>query len=189
MSKTVLAPHTYSFLPGLPQADVAAVAKRQADEHVPDTRLNIREIPSLESHRSSLVNRIADRKHFISVIGPHVPILQGVVDGLKADLKALQDAINDGVVMGGAKAQAARIQKKLDHAVWDLESEVTRLDVAKTILKSTEEGLRKFDSGPDGARLKKLRALDRDSSRKSTYRPSGQTEELLLDVAQGRAKL
>ncbi len=176
--------------PNVGHVDVEEARKKFEAERGPaDTRLNLREIPSLESHRSSLVNRIADRRHFISVIEPQIPILQGVVDQLKSDLKAVQDALKDGVLMGGAKAQAARIGKKLDHAVWDLESEVKRLDVAKTILKATEEGLRKFDSGPDGARLKKLRALDRDSSRPSTHRGSGIAQEVLLDAAQGRIKL
>jgi chromosome segregation ATPase len=170
-------------------ADPVAVAKQVADEHKPDLRLNVRMLPPLLQERGALENRIADRKHFISVIEPQIPKLRELVQSLTADLKAVRDAIADGASMGMGhlKTQEAAISRRLEHATWDLTSEEKRLNVAKTILKGTQKTLREFDK-TNGELIKRLRALDAamDGIRPSTYRGSGITQEVLLDVAQGR---
>ena len=171
-------------------ADVEEARQKFEAERPPaDTRLNIRMLPPLLQERSSLENRVADRKHFISVIEPQIPILRERVASLKADLKSVQDAIADGASMGMGhlKSQEAALTRKLTHAEWDLASEEKRLNVAKTILKGTTATLKAFDK-QNGELIKKLRALDAamDGTRPSTHRGSGTTQEVLLDVAQGR---
>jgi chromosome segregation ATPase len=161
-------------------ADPVAVAKQMADEHKPDTRLNVRMLPLLLQERGSLENRITDRKHFISVIEPHIPILRERVEQLKADLEAVRGAIADGASMGMGqlKTQAASLTRKLEHAEWDLASEEKRLNVAKTILKGTTATLKAFDK-QNGETIAKLKALDAamDRERPSVYRSSGDRYE------------
>lgn len=188
MSKTVLAPHTYSFLPGLPPPDVQAVAKQAQDEHVPDTRLNLRELPSLTQHRQSMVDRIADRKFFLSRIAPSVAELRRKATVALEELAELTEAAKHGEF----RQEIVKKRREADNLEREWACESKAQEVAEKILSQTEKNLKAFDSGPDGARLQKLRALDNavnGSGSKRPYRPSGQTEELLLDVAQGRAKL
>lgn len=161
-------------------ADVAAVAKKFAAEHVPDTRLNLRSLAPLLAERASLENRIVDRKHFISVTEPHIPAFRERVVTLKADLQAVQAAIADGasIGMGYLKAQEVAIQRKLTYAEAELAGEEKRLNVAKTILKGTSATLKTFDK-QNGETIKKLKALDAaiDGDRPSTYRSSGDRHE------------
>ena len=160
---------------GANELDVAAIAKKIQDEPA-DTRLNVRSLAPLLAERSALENRISDRKQFISVIEPSIPILRARVERLKADIGAVRATIADGASMGMGylKAQEAALSRKLEYAEWDLDSEEKRLDVAKRILKGTQKTLREFDK-QNGEMLKKLKALDAaiDGSRPSTYRGSG----------------
>ena len=81
------------------------------------------------------------------------------MDGLKANLKTLQDALKNGDAIASIKNQIHIVQKKLDRAEWDLRTELERLDVAKRILKQTQKFLREFDRD-NGDLIKRLRALD-----------------------------
>ncbi len=178
--------HLTQHLPPM-SVDVQAVAKQAAAEHVPDTRLNLRELPSLTQHRQSMADRIADRKFFLSRIAPSVAELRRKATIALEELAELTEAAKHGEFRQAIAAKS-REANNLERA-WAHESKA--MEVAERILTQTEKNLAAFDSGPDGARLKKLRALDNavNGGSKCPYRPSGYTEELLLDVAQGRTKL
>ena len=143
-------------------ADVEEARLRFEAERGPaDTRLNVRMLPPLLQERGALENRIADRKHFISLVEPQIPKLRELVASLTADLNAVQDAISAGASMGMGhlKTQAAAISRKLAYAQSELAGEEKRLNVAKTILKGTQKTLREFDK-QNGELIKRLRALD-----------------------------
>jgi hypothetical protein len=159
--------------------DVAAVAKQAQAEHVPDTRLNLRELPSLEQHRASMVARITDRKAYVASYAPVVSELRRLTTVALDELRELTEAAASGEFTGDLKQAIARKKREADklETTWTFEAKA--LEVAEKILTQTEKNLKAFDKGPDGARLKKLRAMDKiiESSRPSTYRSSGDRHE------------
>ena len=171
--KSTLA-HLTQHLPPM-SVDVAANAKLMQAEYKSDTRLNLRELPSLEQHRSSLVNRITDRKAYIAAYAPVVSELRRLTTVALEELAAVTEAAKSGEFGGDMRSAVERKKKeagKLETA-WVFESKA--LEVAEKILTQTEKNLKAFDKGPDGARLKKLREMDKviDSQRPKQYRSSG----------------
>lgn len=166
--------HLTQHLPAM-SVDVAAVAKQAQAEHVADTRLNLRELPSLEQHRASMVFRITDRKAYIASYAPVVSELRRLTTVALEELAAITEAGASGEFVGDLKQAVARKKKEVDRleTTWAFESKA--LEVAEKILTQTEKNLKAFDKGADGARLKKLRQMDAaiDSSRPRQYRSSG----------------
>ena len=170
MSKTVLVPHTYSFLPPAAPPDVQAVARQAAKDHKPDTKLYLRELPSLTQQRQSLVAGLPIESS--SSLGrPIVAELRRKTENAIEELSTLTAAANSGE-FNGLRAEVDQKKREADRLETAWTGESKALEVAERILTQTEKLLKEFDSGPNGDRLKKLRKMDAaiDSSRPSTHR-------------------
>jgi hypothetical protein len=159
--------------------DLAAHAKTIQADHKPDTRPHLRELPLLEQQRSSLVNRITDRKAYIAGYAPVVSELRRLTTVALEELATVTEAAKSGELQGNLRSAVARKKREADKLETNWAFESKALETAEKILTHTEKLLREFDKGPDGARLKKLREMDKviDSSRPREYRSSGDRHE------------
>ena len=136
--------------------DVQAVAKKMAAEHAPDTRLDLRQLPSLSNQRQNLVDRIADLRRSVSQRAVIVATLRRkateAIDALTAATST--EFVGNRIEIANRRRDADRLE-----AEWVSESKA--MEVTERHLTSTERALKEFDKGPDGERLKKLRELDK----------------------------
>lgn len=163
-----------------------AAILRESDPK-PVVKLNLRELEPLKRDREKIVERIADRKAFVSQQAPFVSELRRKATIALEELNTLTEALKSGEFDGGMRQAVHQKKREADRleTAWAAESKA--LERAETILTSQERTLKEWDAA-NGERLKKLRKLDAaiDSSRPSSYRGSGLAQEVMLDAAQGR---
>ena len=153
--------HLTQHLPPV-TVDVAANAELMAKEHKPDTRLQLRELPSLEQQRGSLVYRIAGRKKDIEGQAPLVSELRRRATVALDELTALTEANQSGKFelrweIRDKQREYDRLESK-----WAAESKL--LAAYENILTGAEKLLKEWDR-ENGDRLKKLREMDRKLTR------------------------
>ncbi|MFZ3343497.1 MAG: hypothetical protein WA213_21655 [Terriglobales bacterium] len=136
--------------------DVQSVAKQATKDHRPDTRLDLRELPSLAQQRDNLVSRIADLRNAVNKQAPVVAHLRRkateAIDALTAATST--EFVGNRTEIHNRRRDADSLETRwADESKW--------LERTEARLTSTERELKEFDKGPNGERLTRLRELDK----------------------------